>query len=325
MSKSWKEAVRQAAVAGVGVDDSTARAVLDAATDEMPELFTAATSLRHRYFGSRLSHCSIINARSGACSEDCAFCAQSAHHSTGAEVYELRSSPVIRDAYAEATQLPVERFGVVTSGDALADKDVDAIVAILEKKPADQKVGWCGSLGGLRREQLARLFTAGMNRFHHNLETARSFFPSICTTHSYADRLRTLQDARDIGMELCCGGILGLGESLDQRVEFARTLAGLEVESIPLNFLVPIPGTPLGDRQPMAPLEILKTIAMFRLMAPKAEIRICAGRLHLRDLQSLVFYAGATGLMIGRLLTTAGRSVEQDLQMLRDLEYGDAL
>jgi biotin synthase len=168
------------------------------------------------------------------------------------------------------------------------------------------------------------LKAAGLKRFHHNLETAESFFPSICSTHTYAQRLATIRAVKELGMEICCGGILGMGESLEQRVELAFALAREQANSISLNFLIPIKGTPLEKQEPMKPLDIIRCITMFRMVNPQAEIQICAGRLQLRNLQSVIFFAGATGMMIGPLLTVAGGNVEDDLQMLKDLEVHHA-
>jgi biotin synthase len=160
----------------------------------------------------------------------------------------------------------------------------------------------------------------GLENYHHNLETAKSFFPNVCTTHAYEENIDTIRHARDAGLRVCAGGILGMGETLEQRIELAEELRELDVESVPLNFLNPQPGTPFGDRQPMKPMEILHTVAVFRYMLPKAEIRIAGGRSFLGDMQSMIFMAGASGVMIGDYLTTKGRQVQDDLQMINDLK-----
>lgn len=312
-------AIETHAAAGTPISAEFALAVLKAAPAELPRIFAAAAGLKLRRFGDTVHLCSIMNARCGACSEDCAFCAQAACHATNTETYGLRSAELIHAEFAEAEKLPVSHFGVVTSGGALNDAEVERVAEAFRSKSSDG-LHWCGSLGCLNEAQLARLKAAGMKRFHHNLETAESYFPSVCTTHTYADRLVTLRAAKKVGLEVCCGGILGLGETLEQRVEFAEIVAREQVDSIPLNFLVAIPGTRLEGTPPMQPLEILRTVAMFRLVNPAAEIKVCAGRLLLRDMQAMLFFAGASGMMVGRLLTVAGRNVEADLQMLRDLE-----
>ena len=317
--KPYLNDVRSAAEAATPVSKETALAILQSAQDEWPEIMAAATLMRRKFFGDRVIMCSILNARSGACPENCKFCAQSAHHHTGIEIYNLQSTDRMVSAYKDAARLPITHFGVVTSGESLDEKGIQQVCdAVRQFKKAG--VDWCASLGTLSVDQLKTLKAAGLKRFHHNLETAASFFPSICTTHTYDDRLRTLHAAREAGLEICSGGILGMGESLEQRVEFAATLQAEKVDSIPMNFLVAVKGTCMEKMPPMKPLEILRSVAMFRLMNPSAEIKVCAGRLHLRDLQSMIFFAGATGIMVGNLLTVAGRDEKLDLQLLKDLE-----
>ncbi|OGV66463.1 MAG: biotin synthase BioB [Lentisphaerae bacterium RIFOXYA12_FULL_48_11] len=318
MSNYIKE-IRSAAARGTAVSAKTALAILHSPAHDFPEIMAAATQMRRNYFGDSIIMCSILNAKSGACPENCKFCAQSVHHKAGIEIYALRSGSQIVKAYKAATSLPINHYGIVTSGESIDEKGIiricDAIRSFKRKG-----VEWCASLGSLTIEQFRQLKAAGLKRFHHNLETAESYFPRICTTHSYADRLATLKAARKAGLELCSGGILGMGETIKQRVELAFTLQREKVDAIPLNFLVAVKGTKLEKIPPMKPLDILRCVAMFRMTNPRAEIKVCAGRIHLRDLQSMIFYAGATGIMIGDLLTVAGRDVKKDLQMLEDLE-----
>lgn len=314
---SWNE-IERCVERGAAASPEAGLAALNAEPWELPRLMAATTALRRRYFGDRVTLCSILNAKSGACSEDCAYCAQSAHHQTTVQVYGLKNQTEMVAARDEAACHPIAHFGVVTSGEALKPAEVEAVARAVGSSPGGQ-VAWCASLGGLSPAQLRDLKAAGLRRFHHNLETARSFFPRICTTHSFDDRLRTIRAAREAGLEVCSGGILGLGESLEQRVEFAVTLAEERVNSIPVNFLVPIAGTRLEGTSVMQPLEMLKAIMMFRLLNPRSEIRVCAGRGNLRDLQGMIFYAGATAMMVGNLLTIPGRAPEDDLRMLRDL------
>jgi biotin synthase len=314
--------IRRIAEDGQPISRELALSVLHASMSDLPQLFSIASSLRDSRFGNSMRLCSILNARSGACSEDCAFCAQASCHQTGAPIVPLFSEEQLVQAYEEAAKLPITHFGVVTSGGALSSSGVNRICRVIARKSLPN-LNWCASLGCLDHEQLSALKMVGLKRFHHNLETARSFFPQICTTHTYDQRLETVRSARKAGLEVCCGGIVGVGESLEQRVEFAETLASEVVDSIPLNFLIPVSGTRLEHMEPMKPLDMLRTIIMFRLTNPRAELRVCGGRTHLRDLQSMVALAGVNGMMIGPLLTTAGRSVEQDLQMLRDLEAID--
>ncbi len=280
--------------------------------------------MRRRSFGDRLRFCSIMNAKSGACSEDCSFCAQSVHHHTEARVAGLASIEEMIASYEESSRYPIDHFGLVTSGKALGQKDLDTLCKI-PGMHSNGRVGWCASLGCLDLEALKALKGSGFKRFHHNLETARSFFPRVCTTHGYDQRIETIRLAAEAGLEVCCGGILGLGETEEQRVEFAALLAREKVTAIPLNFLIPVEGTRQEATPEMKPLDMIRSIAMFRMMNPPAEIKVCAGRVNLRNLQSMLFYAGATGMMIGSLLTVAGREVERDLRMLKDLEVFDGV
>ena len=324
MNHTLLKSLHDAVASDVPVTEDVAQAIVQADAADMPVILAAADAVRRRRFGNTVHLCSILNAKSGTCGEDCAFCAQSAHHCTDAATFAMRSPSQILAAYEESSSLPIGHFGVVTSGGALSGRDFETICEAVRTK-SRESTHWCASLGCLDREQLATLKKNGLRRFHHNLETAESFFPSICTTHTYAERLETVRAVKDVGMELCCGGIMGLGESLEQRVEFAFALQCERVDAIPLNFLVSIPGTRLEDCPAMKPWDILRAIAMVRLVNPTVEVKICAGRLLLRDLQSMIFHAGATGMMVGPLLTVAGRDVDSDLQMLEDLEMDYAL
>ena len=311
--------VRSAARGEEPVSRERALGILCSSPAAVPDMLAAASRVRRRFFGDKFRLCTILNAKSGACSEDCVFCSQSSRHHTGTDVYDLRKSEEIVAAHEKAEDLPITHFGVVTSGPSLGEDEVERVCKAIRGK-ARSSLEWCASLGAIGAEQFGLLKAAGLKRFHHNLETAESFFPNICATHTYADRLHTIRTAKEVGLEICSGGILGLGETNEQRVEFAFALQNEKVNSIPLNFLVPIRGTRLEYLSPMKPLDIIRCVAMFRLVNPRAEIKVCAGRTHLRDLQSMIFYAGATGMMIGPLLTVAGRNVDDDLQMLKDLE-----
>lgn len=319
MTVQFQNAIRQAIISNASIDDETALAVLQADADDLPFLMDAATHVRRRYFGKRVNLCSIFNARSGACGENCYYCAQSAYNHAKVDIYPLKNATQIGAAYRAAGQAPIGHYGVVTSGDVLTDSELAEVCKAIQANPT-HSVAWCASLGGLSESQLRRLRTAGLRRYHHNLETAPDYFAKICTTHSFADRLRTLRLARSVGLEICSGGLMGMGETLENRVEFARILAEEKVDSIPLNFLVPIPGTPLENQPPMTPLEILKTVIMVRLVVLGADVRVCGGRVHLRDLQSMLFFAGATSIMVGPLLTVPGREVRHDIQMVSDLD-----
>lgn len=271
-------------------------------------------------FGGRVDPCSIINAKSGNCSEDCAFCAQSVHHNTDAETYPLRDRKTIVDTARNAYGCGVRRFCIVTSGRGIySEAELDTIAGCIREIKAIG-IQPCATLGTLSREQLTFLKDAGLHRYHHNVETSKNFFPNICSTHSFEERVETLSAAREAGLSLCSGGIIGLGETMRDRAEMALALGEMDVDSVPLNFLMPIPGTPFEGAGFISPLEALKTIALFRHILPDKEIRICGGRAGaLRDLHPMIFLAGANGLLMGDYLTTKGRDFESDRRMLADL------
>jgi biotin synthase len=289
-----------------------------------PELWPwlgEASRVRERHFGRRVSFCVIVNAKSGLCSEDCAFCSQSARATSQVPHYALLPKEEMVAAAQQAAAAGASRFSLVTAGRGMASpRDQKAVLAAVAaiKEAVDIRV--CASLGIVDRGFLRELKAAGLYRFHHNLETAASFFPSICTTHSFAERLATIEAAQEAGLSVCAGGIFGLGETLVQRWELAQTLKTLAVDAIPLNFLHPLAGTPLAARPLLAPLEALKIVAAFRLTFPERSLIICGGRqVTLRSLSPLLFAAGADSLMTGDYLTTRGRMPEEDRQMLADL------
>lgn len=290
-------------------------------TKDLPSLFAEANRIKEHFVGNQVHLCSIINAKSGRCGENCAFCAQSVHHVTDAPVFSLVSEEAITTAARDAEQKGSGCFGIVTSGTSIGPgEELERICAVLRSIRNENSIEPSCSLGIIDLETAVRLKSAGAVTYHHNLETARSFFPSICTTHDYEDDIQTIRNARFAGMKVCCGGIFGMGETMAQRVELALTLRELEVDSVPINFLNPIPGTRLADADYLTPLECLHIIALYRLILPTKRISVCGGReKNLRDLQSWMFFAGANGTMIGNYLTTTGRDEQQDLQMLKDL------
>jgi biotin synthase len=284
-------------------------------------LLAHANMVRQHFFGPVIDLCAIVNAKSGRCTENCAFCAQSVHFATAARSYPLMKSSAIITAAKKCLQSNTRRFSIVTSGKGMvSDADFARICATIAKISGMPGMAACASLGILAPEQLALLHQAGLKRYHHNIETAESFYPNICTTHAFALRRATVRAARAAGLEVCCGGILGLGETPAQRIELAFTLRELGVDSVPLNFLNPLPGTPL-ENQPLLPaLDMLKAIAMFRFVLPDTELRICGGReATLRTLQPFMYLAGANGAMTGNYLTTAGRDPAADIREIADL------
>jgi biotin synthase len=295
--------------------------ILRARGASLSRILAGANELRERIFGNRVELCSIINAKSGRCAENCAFCAQSSHFQTDAPVFPLKSREEILDGARRAEAEGSHCFGIVTSGTRIRGKELEDVLAAIREIRAETSIAPSASLGLLDEETAEKLAEAGCATYHHNLETARSFFPNICTTHDYQEDVRTVQLAKAAGMKVCCGGIFGLGESLEQRVELAFTLRELQVDSVPLNFLNPIPGTPLENNNQLTPMDCLRIIALFRYALPERRISVCGGReKNLRDLQSWIFLAGASGTMIGNYLTTSGRDRGMDLQMFRDAE-----
>lgn len=280
-----------------------------------------ATRLREQRCGRQVSFCVIINAKSGMCSEDCAFCSQSARAASQVPSYRLLPREKLLQAAMAAAAAGASRFSLVTAGRGiLSPKDKTAILAAVAAIREAVPIQVCASLGIVERSFLAELKAAGLYRFHHNLETAESFFPSICTTHSFAERAATIEAAKEVGLSVCAGGIFGLGESRAQRWEMAKALKNLPVDAIPLNFLHPLPGTPLAQRPLLPPWEALKIVLAFRLFFPDRALIICGGRqLTLRSLAPLLFAAGADSLMTGDYLTTKGRMPDEDRQMLADL------
>jgi biotin synthase len=308
--------------AGGRLTEAEALRILQAKSADLGWVLAGAQQLRHYYRGSQVGLCRIVNAKSGRCSEDCRFCAQSAHYQTDAPVFALKSAD---EMVADARRAAAEGaccFGIVTSGSRVAPgAELDRVLAALREIRRTTDLAPAASLGLLDETTALALAEAGCVTYHHNLETARSFYPQICTTHDYQEDVDTVRLARQAGMRVCCGGLFGLGESLAQRVELGLTLAELGVDSVPINFLNPIPGTPLAGQPRLAPMEGLRIVALFRYLLPRAHITVCGGRSSsLRDYQSWAFLAGASGMMVGDYLTTPGRVLEDDLRMVTDGE-----
>lgn len=315
--------ILSAAARAEPIEAEAALAVLAWPETALDQLLEATSALRQRFFGRTVECCGIVNARSGRCSEDCRFCAQSAHHQTQVDAYPLREDHALLQARAAFPEALRGRFGLVTSGGALSGVELERLVELIARQP-DSRVPWCASLGMLDESAFRRLKAAGLRRYHHNLETTAEFFPRICTTHTFAQRVETVRAAKRAGLEVCCGGLFGLGEAERHRVDFALTLRELGVDAVPLNFLMPVPGTPLAETPPsFSEADILRIIAMFRLVLPRTPLRVCGGREHYLSEGGMerMFDAGATGIMIGGYLTRRGRSVEADLAMIRRAGY----
>jgi biotin synthase len=292
---------------------------LDAA--QTPALVALAHRVRLAYCGPDVELESLLNAKSGGCSEDCAFCSQAARHRSPIQTYNFLDVEQVADAARASEANGASHFCIVVAVRGPTPRLMREVLAAVERIQAVTRLKISCSLGLLTPEQACTLVKAGVEMYNHNLEACRSFFPTICTTHSYDDRVRTCQIAKEAGMELCCGGILGMGETPRQRVELAFELRALDPDEIPINFLNPRPNTPLGSRPLLAPLEALRGLAVFRLVFPDKLLRYAGGReVVLRDLQAMGLLAGANGLILGNYLTTTGRPAADDLQMVADLE-----
>ncbi len=298
---------------------SEAEAFLELPHAATPDMLAVAGAVRAARSPS-FFNCGIINAKSGRCPENCAFCAQSAHHKTAAPVYPFVDQDTILRKAEEAAAHGTKRFSIVTSGTMLGEEDVEPLCRAVERIIRETGLSVCGSLGMLTPGRAVCYREAGITRYHHNLETAESFFPEICTTHDYKKDVESLRVAREAGLEVCSGGIIGLGESRAQRVELACTLAEVGVDSVPLNFLNAIAGTRLERMPRLEVTEALRTIAMFRIMHPSRDILIAGGRAHvLGEWQSWLYAAGANGMMTGDYLTTSGAAFAADRAMMHTL------
>lgn len=286
------------------------------------ELFAGATAIREHIFGKQVEACFIINAKSGNCNMNCRFCSQSGFNTTQIERYPFKSEEELADIVEGWQAYPVGRCGIVTSGGALTETDVEKLARFIEQHIASGKTKprICGSLGRLKNHAISRLKQAGLTRLHHNLETNESFYPNVCTTQTWRDRLDTVRQAREHGLSVCCGGLFGLGESWEDRLQFAAELKSEGIRNIPINFLYPHPGTPLANQPIMSAEEALRIIAVFRHMIPDAVLRICGGRVSvLRERQYDMFAAGANAFMTGNYLTIPGAGIREDMQQLSRL------
>ncbi|EEF61030.1 biotin synthase [Pedosphaera parvula Ellin514] len=291
-------------------------------TADIFDLLSWANRIREHYKGNKIHLCSIVNAKAGACSENCSFCAQSAFHQTGSPRYGFVDPEPVLEAAEEANKHGVTAVGLVAAWKGLNEGPMlDEVCDRIRDLKKTTKTRPDASLGIIKSQKVAdRLKEAGLECYGHNLETSRRFFPSQCTTHTYEDRIETIGYLKKAGIKICSGGIIGMGETRQDRCDLAFALKEVGANVVPINILNPIPGTPFADKPKLPPMEILKTIACFRFILPKKEIMIAGGRtVNLRDMQSMIFMAGASALMVGNYLTTLNQPVEKDLQMLKDL------
>jgi biotin synthase len=289
---------------------------------DIHDLLAWANRIRQHFKGNKIHLCSIVNAKAGGCSENCSFCAQSSFYTTGSPRYGFIDPEPVQEAADEAQRNGVTAVGLVAAWKGLNEGPMlDEVCERIRELKASGKTRPDASLGIIKSQRVAdRLKEAGLSCYGHNLESSRRFFPEHCTTHAFDDRLETIRYLKAAGISICSGGILGMGETREDRCDLAFSLKEIGANVVPINILNPIPGTPFEKHPPLPPLEILKSIACFRFILPRQEIMIAGGRTaNLRDVQSMVFTAGASALMVGNYLTTLNQPVEKDLQMLRDL------
>lgn len=291
-------------------------------TTPKDELYKLANGLREHFQKRRISTCMIMNAKSGACSEDCKWCSQSGFHKTNVPVYKLVSiDDALQDAHI-AEKAGSKMFGLVTSGRKVSPSELNLLSDIYNTlRKETPKLNLCSSLGLLSKPELQKLFDSGVKRYHCNIETSPSFFPQLCSTHTIDEKISTIKAAKEIGMEICSGGIIGMGESMEQRIEMAILLRQLNVDSIPLNLLQPIKGTPLQNANPLTDEEILTSFAIFRIVHPSADIRFAGGRARIKHIQEDALKCGVSASLIGDMLTTVGSKVHEDLALFERLGY----
>lgn len=287
----------------------------------LDELCMYADRIRQHFCGDRFDICTIINAKSGQCSENCKFCAQSAHNCTDVNIYPLLSAEKIIAEARKNHEQGVLRYSIVTSGRALSDGEIDAICPVIERICKEVGISVCVSFGLLSEEQFRKLKQAGVSRVHNNLESSKGYFGKICTTHTFDDKVRAIKAAQAAGLYVCSGGIMGLGEEIEDRIDMAISLRKLGIGSVPVNILNPIPGTPFEHNQRLEPCDVRRIIAVYRFILPKAAIRLSGGRGLLPDKGEACFVSGANAAISGDMLTTAGISTATDMELLHRLGY----
>lgn len=288
-------------------------------TCDLDELCKNADKLREHFSGKTIDLCTIINARSGRCPENCKYCAQSAHHKTNCEVYSfLGEEKIFSEAKANAEE-GVNRVALVTAGRKLDGEEFEKALNCYKKMKAELNIKLCASMGFLSREQFKRLREVGVTNYHDNIETSREYFPNICTTHTFEQKIEEIKMAQEEGFNVCSGGIIGMGESFKDRISMALTLSELKIKSIPINALMAIPGTPLENQPHLSSEEILRTIAMFRFVNPEAHIRLAAGRKLLGNNGKKAFESGASAMITGNMLTTSGSTIKMDKEMVASM------
>jgi len=321
MRKELIDGMIEIALKGQSISSDKALQLESFTHEELDYLFIGTDRIRDKFKGEDVKICSIVNAKSGRCVEDCSFCAQSSSFQTDAPETELMSVEEMVAAAKEAEAFGANEFSIVASGTKMDDrKELDKVIAAVRRIKAETKLETCCSLGLMELDDLKELKAAGLDRCHHNLETAASFFNKIVTTHTYEDEVKAVQNAKEAGLQVCVGGIFGMGETFAQRVELAFSIRELGTQSLPINFLKPIDGTGLDHLETIEYYDALKTIALLRLVLPKIDLFVCGGREEvMTDKQEQLFSAGANGILGGNYLTTKGQDPKRDIEMIRSL------
>ena len=321
MRKELIDDMIEIALKGQSISSDKALQLESFTHEELDYLFIGTDRIRDKFKGEDVKICSIVNAKSGRCVEDCSFCAQSSSFQTDAPETELMSVDEMVAAAKEAEAFGANEFSIVASGTKMDDrKELDKVIAAVRRIKAETKLETCCSLGLMELDDLKELKAAGLDRCHHNLETAASFFNKIVTTHTYEDEVKAVQNAKEAGLQVCVGGIFGMGETFAQRVELAFSIRDLGTQSLPINFLKPIDGTGLDHLETIEYYDALKTIALLRLVLPKIDLFVCGGREEvMTDKQEQLFSAGANGILGGNYLTTKGQDPKRDIEMIKSL------
>lgn len=312
------QTLKEKVLQGEKIDKAEAMQLVDA---DFGELCKAADEIRQKFCGNGFDMCTITSGKNGKCSENCKYCAQAGCYHTDADVYPLLSTEEILKEARRDAEAGVPRYSIVTSGKRLSKKEVDQVCESIRAIKKELDIDVCASFGLLDEEDFKKLKAVGVTRVHNNLETSRTYFPKVCSTHTYDDKIQAIKAAQKVGMSVCCGGLMGIGETMEDRIDMALTIRELGVDSVPVNVLNPIPGTPLENQKVLSNDEVTRIVAIFRFILPDASIRMAGGRSLLGDMGRQCFQSGANATISGSMLTTAGITIEKDMALLEDLGY----
>lgn len=316
-NSEYFDKLKEKAIDGEGV--TRQEALWMSANVPTDALCDAAGEVTLKWCGTTVDSCSIVNARSGRCGEDCKWCAQSARHNASCDVYDIIDEERMMEAARHNEREGIHRFSLVTSGRAVTGQELDRFCRLIERLDKETDLYICASMGLLDEESMLKLKKAGVKRYHCNMETSESFFSTLCTTHTPEDKKLTIRAARKAGLDVCSGGIIGMGESMEQRIDFAFELAALDVDSVPVNILNPIPGTPLESQPLIEEEEIIRTIALFRFIMPRKAIRFAGGRMRLcHDSMLRIMTGGMSGVLMGDMLTTVSNTIADDKRLFAE-------